>query len=220
MCPWRPGESLGTGVHRLSALLRTRALVDEALAPQFEPVVLIGGDCGVSIGAIAHAARAHDDLAVVWFDAHPDLHDPDSRPPARSAAWCCAPCSATASTGSRSSRAVPPSASCSPGARSFDDAEQDYAAGARADRAGRRGARATGRPRGGGRVHRRGSVFVHVDLDVLDPSEISGVTSAQPFGVSLADLLASIARRSAREVPLVGAAITRVLPVVPGGGHR
>ena len=65
---------------RYSTLRRTRELVDLELAPLTDPVMLIGGDCGVAVGAVGHAARRHPDLVVVWLDAHPDLHTPDSSP--------------------------------------------------------------------------------------------------------------------------------------------
>ena len=78
--PLEAGESVETGVLRFSTLRRTRELVDLELAPITEPVMLIGGDCGVSVGAVGHAARRHPDLAVVWLDAHPDLHTPESSP--------------------------------------------------------------------------------------------------------------------------------------------
>jgi len=213
--PMEAGESLGTGVHRLSALLRTKALVDEALAPQFEPVLLIGGDCGVSLGGIAHAARAHDDLAVVWFDAHPDLHSPDTSPSGAFGGMVLRAVLGDGVDGLSVERgAIPAQRVVLAGTRSFDDAEQEYADarqlreldptalaahGALGDAVAATGAR---------------SVFVHVDLDVLDPSEIAGVTSAQPFGVSLVDLLASIAALRA-QVPLVGAAITGFSPSSP-----
>ena len=75
--PPSAGESLGTGIRRFSALAGVQAAMAESLAssPAEEPVIVIGGDCGVAVPAIAHAAGRHD-LAVVWFDAHADLHDP------------------------------------------------------------------------------------------------------------------------------------------------
>src|SRR5690606_7799666 len=73
--PVEAGDSLGTPVHRLSALRQVRALVEEALSPES---VLIGGDCSVTVAALGAIDR--DDIAVVWCDAHPDLHTPQSSP--------------------------------------------------------------------------------------------------------------------------------------------
>ena len=48
--PVEAGESLGTGVRRLSALLRTRELVDASMTAD---TVIIGGDCSVTVAALA-----------------------------------------------------------------------------------------------------------------------------------------------------------------------
>ena len=58
------------------------------------------------------------------------------------------------------------------------------------------------------------AVYIHVDLDVLDPAAMSGVTASVPFGVSLADLIAAISRVRAT-VPLVGSSITGFAPSSP-----
>ncbi len=210
--PMEAGESLGTGVHRASALLRARAAVDDALAPQTEPVLLIGGDCGVAAGAVAHAARRHPDLAVVWLDAHPDLHSPDS---SSSGAFGGMVLRAILGDGAQGlaldAGAVPASRVILAGTRSFDDAETDFveaegiavvAASDLSDPSSLLAAvRATG----------AGAVYVHVDLDVIDPAEMSGVTSSQPFGVGVASTVAAIAALRA-EVPLVGSSITGFSP--------
>ncbi|HWI31268.1 MAG TPA: arginase family protein [Microbacterium sp.] len=213
--PSEAGESLGTGLHRLSALLRTRALVDEALAPLTEPVLLVGGDCGVSVGAVAHAAAQGNDLAVVWFDAHPDLHSPETSP---SGAFGGMVLRAILGEGVRGLTLepglVPPSRVVLAGTRSFDDAEQEYAAAHALTAVAADAFAEAGSLAGAVRATGAGRVFVHVDLDVLDPSEISGVTSAQPFGLTVAQLVAAIGALRA-EVPLAGAAITGFSPSTP-----
>lgn len=215
--PTEAGESLGTGVHRLSALLRTRAIVDEAIAPLTEPVLVVGGDCGVSVGAIAHAAAQADHLAVVWFDAHPDLHNPESSP---SGAFGGMALRAVLGDGvdglALEPGIVPPSRVVLAGARSFDDAEQQYAEANDLTEVAADAFAEAGSLAGAVRATGARSAFVHVDLDVLDPSEISGVTSAQPFGLTVAQLVASIGALRA-EVPLAGAAITGFSPSTPDG---
>ena len=55
------------------------------------------------------------------------------------------------------------------------------------------------------------SVYVHVDLDVLDPDEIASVQLPEPFGVRVPALVAAI--RALRErFPLAGAGITEFAP--------
>jgi arginase len=57
-------------------------------------------------------------------------------------------------------------------------------------------------------------VYLHVDLDVLDPSEIDGVAFPEPFGVTTAQLTAAI-RAVREEFTLVGAGITEFAPSAP-----
>ena len=58
------------------------------------------------------------------------------------------------------------------------------------------------------------AVYVHVDLDVLDPDEIASVQFPEPFGVRVPALVAAI--RALRErFPLAGAGITEFAPAGP-----
>lgn len=214
--PLSAGESLGSGVQRLSALLSIRTLVHLELAVHEQPLLLVGGDCGVSVGAIAHVLAQDADTAVVWLDAHPDLHSPDTSP---SGAFGGMALRAVLGDGPEglalTPGAVTPASVVLAGARSFDDAEAEYveqqgisaltAADLSEPGALAAAVRATGARR----------VFVHIDLDVLDPSQISGVTTSQPFGASVADVVASIAALRA-EMPLAGSAITGFSPSSPG----
>ncbi|HBR89778.1 MAG TPA: arginase, partial [Microbacterium sp.] len=57
-------------------------------------------------------------------------------------------------------------------------------------------------------------VHIHVDLDVLDPAAMSGVSQPVPFGPSVAEVVAAI--RAVREVlPCAGATLTGFSPVSP-----
>lgn len=58
------------------------------------------------------------------------------------------------------------------------------------------------------------SVFVHVDLDVLDPSEVDGLLEPVPFGLDGAGLVERI-QAATRGRQLVGAALTGFAPVDP-----
>ena len=62
-------------------------------------------------------------------------------------------------------------------------------------------------------VRRSGAegVYIHVDVDVLDPAEIAGNAHPEPFGLSVAELTAAIARVRS-EVPLVGATLAGYSP--------
>ncbi|SFS00025.1 arginase [Microbacterium sp. cf046] len=213
--PLEAGEAVGTGVHRFSTLRRTRELVDLELAPISDPVMLIGGDCGVAVGAVGHAARRHPGLAVVWLDAHPDLHTPGSSPSGAFSGMTLRAILGEGADGlTLDGAAVTADRLVLAGAREYDPAEEavvtdlglttlDARALSDSDALAAAVA-ATGAP----------AVYIHVDLDVLDPSSMSGVTASVPFGVSLADLLASIGRVRAT-LPLAGSSITGFAPPSP-----
>jgi arginase len=57
-------------------------------------------------------------------------------------------------------------------------------------------------------------VWVHIDVDVLDPAEIAGVSSPAPFGLAPATLSAAIRALRSR-VPLAGATIAGFAPRSP-----
>jgi arginase len=213
--PLEAGESIETGVLRYSTLRRARELVELELAPVTEPVMLIGGDCGAAVGAVGHAARRHPDLAVVWLDAHPDLHTPASSP---SGAFSGMALRAILGDGADGLVLAPGAVARErlvlAGAREYEPAEEETAAAlalrvidasALSDPDALAAAvTATG----------AAALYIHVDLDVLDPASMSGVTASVPFGVSLTDLLASIARARAA-LPLVGSSITGFAPSSP-----
>ena len=76
--PTEAGDAHGTAVHRLSALVRMRQRIEDAVRASDEPAIVVGGDCGVALGSVS--AVSGDDLAVVWIDAHADLNTPASSP--------------------------------------------------------------------------------------------------------------------------------------------
>lgn len=219
--PIEAGEALGTGIRRFSSLQRTRDLVAAALGDDgsAETIaaegrsVVIGGDCGVAVPAVSRAASRHPDLAVVWFDAHADLNAPDTSP---SGAFSGMALRAVTGHGPlRADAAVAPERIVLAGAREFDDAEADYVRdtsltvlgveqladpGALAEAVAATGAAA---------------VYVHVDLDVLDPAAITGVSQPVPFGLDVATLTAAVTALRER-MPLVGASISGFAPAHPG----
>ncbi|GAA2067675.1 arginase family protein [Microbacterium hatanonis] len=211
--PLEAGDALGTGVHRLSALHRVRAQVEEAIGGTDETVVVVGGDCGVALGAVA--AVAGEDLAVVWLDAHADAHNPETSASGAFHGMVLrsilgdGPDGMTVQAG-----VITPSRVVLAGARSLDLEEELYVAGseirmlAPSDLSNHEALADAVEATGAARV------YIHVDLDVLDPAEITGVGLAEPFGVSTADLVGSIRALRAR-LPLAGASLTEFSPSSP-----
>lgn len=213
--PLEAGDALDTKVHRLSAIVRAGELTTAALhdGPD-DTAVIIGGDCGVSLPGIAHALERHPDLAVVWFDAHGDLHTPES---SQSNAFGGMALRAALGEGQAPLALTPalsPDRVILVGARDLDIAESDYLAttgirtlfpedlidvGVIAAAVAATGATA---------------VYVHVDLDVLDPSRIRGVMAPTPFGIDPGQLTAAIARLR-ETVSLAGATIAGFAPASP-----
>lgn len=57
-------------------------------------------------------------------------------------------------------------------------------------------------------------VYIHVDLDVLDPGEIAGLGAPEPFGIAATTLVDTI-RGVLAEHELSGAGITEFAPASP-----
>ncbi|MEJ6555096.1 arginase family protein [Microbacterium esteraromaticum] len=208
--PLEAGDSLGTGIRRLSALLRTRELVAEQLSGAADAPVVIGGDCSVSVFALA--AVDTSDLAVLWCDAHPDLNEPSTSPSGAFAGMALRAVMGDGEPQLALDPGIPAERIVLLGARSIDDTERDVLDGLTqlsptdlddAD-AVAAAVRATGATR----------VWVHIDVDVLDPAEFEGVSEAAPFGVT-ANGLAAALRRLRDEVPLAGATIAGFAPRSP-----
>ncbi len=209
--PLGAGEGLGSGVRRLSAVQAVRDRVAEALSGIPDVVVAIGGDCGIDLAPVQHAQEAHPgDLALVWLDAHADLNTPESSP---SGAFHGMVLRAILGEGFPSlalDDPLPPTHVVLAGTRSLDEAEAEWIAG--------HGIRML--PPGEltpdslvAAVESTGAsaVYLHIDLDVLDPGEFASLGYPEPFGVSVATLLGSIRAVVAR-FDLAGAALCEFAP--------
>lgn len=208
--PLEAGESLGTGVHRLSSLLRVRDLLHEGMTSSDETAVVIGGDCSVS--AFALSAMDTTDLAVLWCDAHGDLHDPRSSPSGAFSGMALRAILGEGEPRLALSPGIPRERVITLAARSIDPGEVNELAQLSAfasseiDDANAIAAAvsATGAAR----------VWVHIDVDVLDPAEFTGVSDAAPFGVTAA-ALAAVIKKVRERVPLAGATIAGFAPRAP-----
>ncbi|MFF2052497.1 arginase family protein [Leifsonia sp. NPDC058194] len=221
--PSAAGEALGTGVHRFSSLTLVRELAAAELALLESPVVTIGGDCAADLASVQHAVAAHPPgaVALVWFDAHGDLNNVTTSPSGAfhgmvvRALLGDGPDGLASTGGDRLAAANLVLA----GTRALDDGESAFVdhAGIRVIAPGElddpqavvRAVEATG----------AAAVYIHVDLDVLDPADIDGVGYPEPFGVTPAALCDAIrALRSRFE--LAGAGVTEFAPESPEAAGR
>jgi arginase family enzyme len=152
------------------------------------PLVL-GGDCCSHIGAVEGLAARQDRLAVVWLDAHGDLNTPETSPSGNT--WGM-PLRMILDSG-----AVDPADVALVGARALDPPEEEYIA-------------RSGLHTGEGAVERAlegvSCVYVALDVDVLEPSELA-MFMPEPGGLSVDEVEAILRDVSAR-ASVLGAGFT------------
>ena len=219
--PVEAGESLGTGVHRYSTIRRVRERTEEALAQVPDWALTVGGDCGASLAAVAHASRrTQGDLAVLWLDAHPDLNTPDSSPSGGFGGMTLRAIAGDGADGLAldAETRIEPGRLVLGGIRAIDDEERRFidehgvSVLTVEDLSDPAAVIATLEATGAS------NVFVHVDLDVLDPSALAGLSYPMPFGIGAAEL-ASLLRAVVARFPLAGAAITGFAPASAGAAE-
>jgi arginase len=171
--------------------------------------VTVGGDCGVELGPVEAALAAHGDgLTVVWFDAHGDLNTAESSPSGAFHGMVLRTLLGEGPAALTPRHVLRPSQVVLAGVRALDPAEKQYVAehdvahvlpGDLADLpsvVAATGARA---------------VYVHIDLDVLDPATFSSVGCPEPGGVTPAALSAAV-RAVTDRFPLAGLGVTEYEP--------
>jgi len=215
--PAEAGDGQDTGIHRFSALMTVRDRQLAVLRTTTEPVLTIGGDCGVSLGAVEHASREYPgDLVVVWFDAHPDLHTSESSQSGGFGGMVLRAILGEGAGGLNLDAEARISADkvVLAGVRDIDPGEDVFiteqgiplvpvesfgTAEALVEAVRRSGA---------------GHLFLHIDLDVLDPATIVGLSNIYPFGLAVEGLTSAITALRA-EWPLAGATIAGFAPSSP-----
>ena len=213
--PLEAGDELDTGVARAGSLRLVHERTLAVLAEIDGWAITIGGDCGVSLASVGHAnERTDGDLAVVWLDAHPDLNAPASSPSGAFTGMVLRALTGDGVEGLLPVRPVAASHIVLAGARATDEGEEQFiaAAGIRSISADElatpalllEAIAATG----------ASSVYLHIDVDVLDPAEITGLSNPMPFGISAA-ALADLIRAVKARFPLAGATLAGFAPASP-----
>jgi arginase len=209
--PLEAGDDQGTGVQRASSVELVRDRLAQALSTIDGPAITIGGDCSVELGAIGHVLSedgARSQVAVVWFDAHPDIHSVESSDSKAFHGMV-----VRTLLGDGPARLVPPTPLpperlVLAGMRAPDPGEAAYLETA--------AIAALPEPTPESIVEAveasgATAVYLHIDLDVLDPAEVVGVGFPEPFGLTVNTLVGCI-RALLERWPLAGAGITEFAP--------
>jgi arginase len=210
--PLEAGEAQGTGVSRFSSLQLVRDRVAMTLSTIEGVAITIGGDCGVELAPVEHFAD-QGDLAVVWFDAHGDLNTPESSVSSVFGGMVLRTLLGEGEPGLVPSTPLKPGQVILVGPRELDPPEDAYVAESKiplleASEVTAKQLLAAVKSTGATRV------YIHVDLDVLDPAEFAGLDSPVPFGLS-ASTLVELIREVKAKYDVVGAGITQFSPTSP-----
>jgi len=194
------GSGVVTGIANRAVLTGTnRQLQLAAVEAPEGPVLTIGGDCGVELVPVSVARfRYGATLGVAWFDAHADLNTADSSPSGAFHGMVLRSLLGEGDKEFAASPSIEPGRAALFGARALDPAEEQAVADGLAVR--------TDDPAGTLTASGADRVYLHVDLDILDPAEFAGVNYPEPGGLTIGELVSAIDALSGMDV--VGAGIT------------
>ncbi|KAB2352426.1 arginase family protein [Actinomadura rudentiformis] len=198
-------ERIGTrseGVRALDVLVETLRLTEKVLSGIDDTVLTVGGDCAVDLAPIAAARAEHgDDLTLLWIDANPDVFAPEELPSGAFHGMVVRALLGDGPAPLNPAEPLTPAQVVIAGERADEPAEHAYL-------------RAKGiRTYGVDDFERAldgltGPVYLHVDLDVLDPADFRSVCYSYPDGVSAERLIDLVSQVDG----VVGAAITEHAP--------
>ena len=206
----------------INAYAEVKVQLEQATAflAHYQPDTLftLGGDCSVELAPISYLNTRYPDLGVIWFDAHADLQTPETSP---SGDLHGMPLRLLLGGGDEKLKgllasSLHPEQVILAGVRVLDPEEKavttrlnlkrlaaddiNAAPGLVAETVERLGWR---------------TVYLHVDLDVLDAETFSSLGWPEPGGLSVASLVEAL-RALHRELEVVGGALTEYLPSPTG----
>jgi arginase len=167
----------------------------EAALDAGEYPVLLASDCSICIGTLPALARREPEARIVWLDAHGDFNTPATTGSGYLGGMCLA--AACGRWDSGFDGGVDPARVVMSDGRDLDDAEREEL-----DRAGV----AVVPPAGVADAVRGERVFLHLDLDILDPEVMAAAVPA-PGGLA-AEALGAVLAELAEAAELVGVELT------------
>ncbi|MCF0094866.1 arginase family protein [Micromonospora sp. MH99] len=200
--------------HRAAVIDAYRAHRDVLARHRPRRLLTLGGDCTVEVASVAHlASRYAHRLFVLWIDAHGDLNTPATSPSGTAHGM---PLRLLLDDADDAPGALPAPGCLSPGqvalvgVRDLDPAEVAYVR--------RRDLTVLDAPTMGAQPTRLAAlpppdaaVYVHLDLDVLDPSALPAVAVPTPGGVPAAALARALSALRAHH-DVIGVGITEYVP--------
>lgn len=210
--PVDPAETLEqeAGIWGRGVILRQLTTARDTLADRSpERVFTLGGDCGIEVAPVAYLNARYENFALVWLDGHADLNTPESSP---SATFHGMPLRVLFGEGDPEFIALVPKP-LSPiqvmlvGVRDLDPAERDFIAHHQLVNLEVGTTGITARVIDELAVRGVQHVYIHLDLDALDPNAFPYMHYPAPSGFSVADVTA-IVQALADGFAVVGMSIT------------
>jgi arginase len=209
------GSALSAGVANRDVLVANRAAQASALRAARGPVLTIGGDCGVELAPLAHARRRYGHtLGVAWFDAHADLNTPRTSSSGAFHGMVLRAALGDGDPGLVASPAIGDGRAALLGTRVVDAGERPLVWQMRVRHLPVHAARRPVMASSSVLETAADELYLHVDLDVLDPAEFGGATHPEPGGLTVAELAASV-RAVAEATPVIGAGVTECATADP-----
>lgn len=167
----------------LAAVAEVNALLAKAVAAETAPVLVLAGNCSSCLGTLV----ALDDPGIVWLDAHGDFNTPET-----SISGALEGMSLAIATGhchpTLMAQPVPEANVVLAATRSLDPLEE-----VRLRASQIKLVTLDGLPGAVDQLASRvTSIYLHLDLDVLDPSVSPGVNFSQPGGITAVELFEAV----------------------------
>lgn len=207
--------------NEVAGIFATAGLVSQHVGGAVErgafPLVL-SGNCFCSLGVVAGLGA---EVGVVWLDAHPDFNTAEGTTSGFADGMGLAVLTGTGWDALRESvpgfRVVSERAVILVGARDIDPAEESRLQAAEVTRVGVPEAGSRLGPAVTDLATQVDGVYLHLDLDVLDPSEGSANEYAAPGGLRASEVAAAV-RTLGSTLPLRAAAVTAYDPALDPDG--
>ena len=203
------------GVIGLSSIVALAQQTVAALdARQPSRIFTIAGTCGAELAPVSYLAdRYRHDFAVVWLDAHGDLNTPQSSPSGRFHGMVLRTLmgDGPAAAVSLVRRPLDPTQIVLAGVRDLDRDEATFISDVSISRLGPADLLVPDRVAGRLRPGAFTKLYVHLDLDVLDPIEFPDVLVPAPGGISTT-VLTDTVRSLASTFDIVGFSVVELRP--------